>query len=193
MACAKPSWYWSILTYPHYSLSQLHIKVSMYTPSRSMNKIWRNTRTMSEHSCHHSENETTQNTLLQQVIVLESEMEDMQAQIAQKQAFLLEQEQQHQQLNSQLNSLSPIDQLPAGIKTEIFYSALCPITKGGKNPFFLGKICWGCRDFVWSSPVLWMNIHLWLMKKGYKAQTNLLQDWLFRTAGCPLTFYLTAV
>jgi len=72
---------------------------------------------MSEHSCHHSENETARNALLQQVTVLESEMEDTRAQIvAQKKAFLLEQEQQRRRLNSQLNSLSPIDQLPAEIK-----------------------------------------------------------------------------
>jgi septal ring factor EnvC (AmiA/AmiB activator) len=81
---------------------------------------------MPEHSgCYYSENvKTARNALLQQVAVLESEMEDTRAQIAQKQAFLFEQEQQRRRLDSQLNSLSPIDQLPAEIKTEIFYSAL---------------------------------------------------------------------
>ena len=38
--------------------------------------------------------------------------------------------------------------------------------------------------------MLWTNIHLWLTKKGYKAQTNLLRDWLSRNAGRPLTFCL---
>ena len=80
---------------------------------------------MPEHDCQHSENEIVRNALLQQVAVLESEMEDTRAQIAERQAFLLEQEQQRRRLDSQLNSLSPIDQLPGEIKTEIFYSALC--------------------------------------------------------------------
>ena len=120
---------------------------------------------MPEHGCQHSENEIARNALLQQVAVLESEMEDTRAQIAERQAFLLEQEQQRRRLDSQLNSLSPIDQLPGEIKTEIFYSALCLLPKRGKNPFFLGKICRGWRDFVWSSPVLWTNIHLRLTKK----------------------------
>jgi hypothetical protein len=147
---------------------------------------------MPEHDCHHSENETSRNALLQQVAVLESEMDETRAQIAQKQAFLLEQKQECRQLNSQLNSLSPIDQLPAEIKTEIFYNALCPLTKEGKSPFFLGKISRGWRDFVWSSPVLWTNMYLRLTKKGCKVQTNLLRAWLPRTAGCPLTFCLAS-
>ncbi|EDR10602.1 uncharacterized protein LACBIDRAFT_317225 [Laccaria bicolor S238N-H82] len=138
---------------------------------------------MPDQGCHRSENETAQNALLQQVAALESEMEDTRAQIAQKQAFLLEQEQERRRLDTQLNALSPIDQLPAEVKTEIFYS-VC------RNPFFLGKICRGWRDFVWSSPVLWTNIHLEVTKKNRKVQANLLRDWLSRTAGCPLTFCL---
>ena len=147
---------------------------------------------MLEYGCQHSENEIARNALLQQVAVLESEMEDTRAQIAERQAFLLEQEQQRRRLDSQLNSLSPIDQLPGEIKTEIFYSALCLLPKRGKNPFFLGKICRGWRDFAWSSPLLWTNIHLRLTKKNRKVQTNLLRDWLSRTAGCPLTFCLAS-
>ena len=147
---------------------------------------------MPKHGCPRSENETVRNALLQQVAALESEMEDTRAQIAQKQAFLFEQEQQRRQFYSQLNSLSPIDQLPAEIKTEIFYRALCLLPKRRKNPFFLGKVCRGWRDFVWSCPVLWTNIHLRVMKQNRKAQTNFVRDWLSRTAGYPLTFCLAS-
>lgn len=40
--------------------------------------------------------------------------------------------------------------------------------------------------------MLWTNIHLRVTKKNRKAQTNLLRDWLSRTAGCPLTFCLAS-
>jgi len=75
----------------------------------------------------------------------------------------------------------------------------CPLYDGdGKGersvitPFFLGKICRDWRDLVWSSPLLWINIHLCITRRRYKAQANLLRDWLSRTASCPISFCLTS-
>lgn len=147
---------------------------------------------------HHTENEI-RDAVLRQVAAVKSEME-------QTRALLREQSKECLRLYSKLNSLSSIDRLPAEIKTEIFHNALLPVSnlknfhastgRGGDlsvTPFSLGKICKGWRNFVWSSPLLWTNIHLCLSKRRYESQTTLLREWLSRTAGCALSFHLTAV
>jgi hypothetical protein len=137
----------------------------------------------------HSDNEI-RNAVLRQVAVVESKME-------QTRALLREQSKERLQLYSKLNSLSPIDRLPSEVKTEIFHNALLSEDFHGGDlsvtPFFLGKICQGWRNFVWSSPMLWTDIHLCLSKRRYESQTNLLREWLSRTAGCALSFHLTTV
>ena len=126
--------------------------------------------------------ETRRDVLLLQVAALESEM-------AQKRL----------RLYSEINTLSPIDQLPAEIKTEIFYNALGSLVNSecqeysewqGIYPFFLGKICRSWRDFVWSTPILWTTLHLCLSKDKYEAQTYLLHDWLSRISNLPISFCL---
>jgi hypothetical protein len=72
---------------------------------------------MSENGPHRSENKNTQNTLFRQVAGLEAEM-------ARMRALLLERKKERLRLYSKINSLSPFDQLPAEIKTEIFHNAL---------------------------------------------------------------------
>jgi len=139
---------------------------------------------MSENSPHRSENENTRNALLQQV-----------AEMARMRACPLEIEKERLRLYSRINSLSPFDQLPAEIKTEIFYNAVSPLTdlygsEGPVNPFFLGKICHGWRDFVWSTPILWTSLFLWLSTDNYEAQAVLLRDWLSRTGEYPISFCL---
>ncbi|KIJ97238.1 hypothetical protein K443DRAFT_257735 [Laccaria amethystina LaAM-08-1] len=145
----------------------------------------------------HSENAKTKNGLLLQMAAVESE-------IAQTQAVLLKQQEERRRLRSQLNSLSPINQLPAEIKTEIFYRTLGPLTSSelageeeeggeGETPLFLGKICQSFRYFVWSTPILWTTIRLWLTKARYVAQTDLLRDWLPRTANYPISFSLDTI
>ena len=139
----------------------------------------------------HSENAKTKNGLFLQIAALESE-------IAQTQAVLLKQQEERRRLRSQLNSLSPINQLPAEIKTEIFYRTLGPLARSkenedGETPFFLGKICQTFKDFVWSTPVLWTTIRLRLAKARYEAQTDLLHDWLSRTANYPISFSLDTI
>ena len=111
---------------------------------------------------------------------------------------------QVQRLCSEINSLSSFNSLlPAEIKAAIFYKAMqlpCPLNDGGSKgerppvitPFFLGKICRDWRDLVWSSPLLWSNIHLSVTRRRRKAQARLLRDWLSRTASCPLSFCLTS-
>ncbi|KIJ96900.1 hypothetical protein K443DRAFT_633521 [Laccaria amethystina LaAM-08-1] len=141
--------------------------------------------------CDHSENAKTTNGLLLQIAALESE-------IAKTQAVLLEQQEKHRRLRSQLNSLSPINQLPAEIKTEIFHKTLGLLadskeTEEGETPFFLGKICKSFRYFIWSTPILWTTIRLWLTKAQYEAQTDLLRDWLPRTANYPISFSLDTI
>ena len=138
-----------------------------------------------------SDSAKTGNGLLLQLAALESE-------IAQTQAVLLKQQEEHRRLRSQLNSLSPINQLPAEIKTKIFHRTLGPLadskfTEEGETPFFLGKICQSFRYFVWSTPILWTTIRLWLTKARYTAQTNLLRDWLSRTANYPISFSLDTI
>ena len=105
-----------------------------------------------------------------------------------------------QRLCSQVNSLSSFNSLlPAEIRAAIFYQAIqlpchpdnkaeCSVT----TPFFLGKVWRDWRDLVWSSPLLWTNIHLCVTRQRCKAQANLLRDWLSRTASCPLSFCLTS-
>ena len=125
--------------------------------------------------------------VLQQIKALESEKAQTQALVAQKQSLLLE---QRRGLYSKLNSLSPVDKLPVEIKTEIFYNTLpvhptpkyCKDKGTEMHPFFLGKICRGWRQFVWSTPVLWTILHLWLSVDRYDTQTELLREWLSRTA-----------
>ncbi|EDR04078.1 uncharacterized protein LACBIDRAFT_306323 [Laccaria bicolor S238N-H82] len=103
----------------------------------------------------------------------------------------VKQEKERQQLNTQLNSLFPINQLPAEIKAEIFFNALGSLTDFvGVTPFFLGKICRCWRDVVWSTPILWTTLHLRLSRDNYKAQAALLRDWLFRTGKLPISFCL---
>jgi hypothetical protein len=58
------------------------------------------------------------------------------------------------------------------------------------NPFFLGKICHGWRDFVWSTPILWTSLYLQLLTDNYEAQAVLLRDWLSRTGEYPISFCL---
>ena len=142
---------------------------------------------MSENGPHRSENETRE-ALLQHVTAVEAEMVRMRG-------LLLEKEKERLRLYSKINSLSPFDQLPAEIKTEIFYNAVSPLTalygSGGLlNPFFLGKICHGWRDFVWSTPILWTTLYLQLSTDNYEAQTILLRDWLSRTGEYPISFCL---
>jgi len=139
---------------------------------------------MPEHD--HSDNAQTKNGLLLQIAALESE-------IAQTQAVLLKQQEEHRRLRSQLNSLSPINQLPTEIKTEIFHKTLGPLTEEGETPLFLGKICQSFRYFVWSTPILWTTIRLWLTKAHYETQTDLLRDWLSRTANYPISFSLGTI
>ena len=92
-----------------------------------------------------------------------------------------------------------LNQLPAEIKTEIFYRTLGPLTgsklieEEGKTPLFLGKICQSFRYFVWSTPILWTIIRLWLTKARYEAQTDLLRHWLSRTANYPISFSLDKI
>ena len=138
-----------------------------------------------------SDSAKTGNGLLLQLAALESE-------IAQTQAVLLKQQEEHRRLRSQLNSLSPINQLPAEIKTKIFHRTLGPLadskfTEEGETPFFLGKICQSFRYFVWSTPILWTTIRLWLTNARYEAQIDLLRDWLPRTANYPISFSLDTV
>jgi hypothetical protein len=139
-------------------------------------------KSMSEHGRqYHSKNEM-RNALFRQIASLELS---------------------RQRLLSQINSLSSFNSLlPADIRAAIFYEAMqlpCPLDEGdGKGehsvitPFFLGKICRDWRDLVWSSPLLWTNIYLCMTRRRCKAQANLLQDWLSRTARCPLSFCLTS-
>ena len=139
----------------------------------------------------HPESAKTKNDLLLQIAALESD-------IAQTQAVLLKQQEERRRLHSQLNSLSPINQLPPEIKTEIFHRTLGPLANSkfieeGETPFFLGKICQSFRYFVWSTPVLWTTIRLWLIKARYEAQTDLLRDWLSRTANYPISFSLDTI
>ena len=138
----------------------------------------------------HSENVKTKNGLLLQIAATESER-------AQTQAVLLKQQEECQRLRSQINSLSPINQLPPEIKAEIFHRTLGPLADSksieeGETPFFLGKICRSWRYFVWSTPILWTTMRLWLAKARYEAQTNLLRDWLSRTSKYPISFSLGA-
>ena len=133
-----------------------------------------------------SDGAKTKNCLLLQIAALESE-------IAETQAVLLKKQEEHRRLRSQLNTLSPINQLPPEIKTEIFCRTVGPLAdsryiKQGETPFFLGKICQSFRYFVWSTPILWTTIRLWLVKARYEAQTNLLRDWLPRAANYPISF-----
>jgi hypothetical protein len=145
-----------------------------------------NTRSMSENSPHRSENENSRNALLQQVEAVETEMARMWAL----------QENERLRLCSKINSLSPFDQLPAEIKTEIFYNALSPLTDlydsevRVVDPFFLGKICHGWRDFVWSTPIFWTTLCLQLSTDNYETQVVLLRDWLSRTGEYPISFCL---
>jgi len=108
--------------------------------------------------------------------------------------LLLEKEKERLWLYSKINSLSPFDQLPAEIKTEIFYNTLSPLTDlydlEGVNPFFLGKVCHGWRVFVWSTPILWTTLYLRPSTDNYEAQAVLLRDWLSRTGEYPISFCL---
>ena len=105
-----------------------------------------------------------------------------------------------QRLYSQVNSLSSFNSLlPAEIRAAIFYQAIqlpCPLDDKAEcsviTPFFLGKVCRDWRDLVWSSPLLWTNIHLCVTRQRCKAQAHLLRDWVSRTASCPLSFCLTS-
>jgi len=141
---------------------------------------------MSENGPHRSENETRK-ALLQQVAGLE-------AGTARMWALPLEKEKEHLRLHSKIKSTSPFDQLPAEINIEIFYNALNPLTDWydakGISPFFLGKVCHGWRDFVWSTPILWTILYLRLSTNNYEAQTVLLRDWLSRTGKYPISFCL---
>jgi len=139
---------------------------------------------MPENCIPRSENENTRNALFRQVADLEAEM-------ARMQALLLEKGKERLRLYSEINSLSPFDQLPAEIKTEIFYNALNMSTGWyDVNPFFLGKVCHGWRDLVWSTPILWKTLYLRLSRDKYKAQAVLLRDWLSRTGKYPISFRL---
>ena len=139
---------------------------------------------------HHSGNETTR----RQVALLESEMLETKALREHARVPLqVEQEKERRQLelNSQLNSLSPINQLPVEIKAEIFYNALGSLTDfKGVNPFFLAKICHCWRVVVWSTPILWTTLYLRLSRNNYKTQSVLLHDWLSRTGKHPISFCL---
>ena len=177
----------SIYPCKHCKLQMLGERVS-YSASLQEFKISK--ASVPEHVPHHSDNEI-RNAVLRQLAAVESEME-------QTRALLREQSEERLRLYSKLNSLSPIDLLPAEIKTEIFHNALLSknfhTTREGDlpvTPFFLGKICQGWRNFVWSSPALWADIHLCLSKRRYESQTSLLHEWLSRTAGCALSFHLT--
>jgi len=137
---------------------------------------------------HYSGNETARNALLRQGALLESEMAETKALMEHTWVTLLE---ERRKLNSQLNLLSPINQLPAEIKAEIFYNAVGDFyCLEGVNPLFLGKICHCWRDVVWSTPILWTTLYLRLSRDNFKAQTVLLRDWLSRAGKYPISFCL---
>ena len=142
---------------------------------------------MPENGPRRSENENTRNALFHQVAGLEAEM-------ARMRALLLEKEQERLRLYSKINSLSLFDQLPAEIKTEIFYNTLNQSSgwydSNRVNPLFLGKVCHGWRDFVWSTPILWTTLYLRPSTDNYEAQAVLLRDWLSRTGEYPISFCL---
>ncbi|PPQ74759.1 hypothetical protein CVT26_005056 [Gymnopilus dilepis] len=58
------------------------------------------------------------------------------------------------------------------------------------SPFFLGSICSQWRTIVWSTPMIWSRISLYLITSRYETQIELLQDHLTRSGDLPLTINL---
>ncbi|KDR77100.1 hypothetical protein GALMADRAFT_246286 [Galerina marginata CBS 339.88] len=90
----------------------------------------------------------------------------------------------------------PAYNLPAEMLLEIF-NHICeppkalgsPPKVGNREsgPLLLGSVCRQWRDIVWSSPTLWTYIHLILSRNKCAVQTKLLDEYLRRSNGLPLT------
>ncbi|PPQ82711.1 hypothetical protein CVT25_009408 [Psilocybe cyanescens] len=101
----------------------------------------------------------------------------------------------------QTQSKRPLSHLPTEIITEIFLNVcdrpILPRTSPNSSrktsivyPLFLGKICKEWRRVAWKCPLLWNVIHIPLSLRKYGQQLILLQEWVARSADCPLSIYL---
>ena len=63
----------------------------------------------------------------------------------------------------------------------------------GYESLLLGKICLNWRAIAWSTPSLWSRVDLYLSKKRYLVQTELLAGWLQRSKAVPLTIRIQTI
>ncbi|KAJ7458771.1 hypothetical protein B0H11DRAFT_184017 [Mycena galericulata] len=91
----------------------------------------------------------------------------------------------------------PVLSLPNEITSEIFTQFLPSYPErsllfGPLSPSFLCRICRQWRDVALSTPVLWNALRLDLVfPRLYEQQLHLLELWLQRSGGCPLSLELS--
>ncbi|KAF9005018.1 hypothetical protein BDQ17DRAFT_371811 [Cyathus striatus] len=107
--------------------------------------------------------------------------------------------QEASRLKAHINEISSsVSHLPVEILSEIFtyaapYDARPEIDTKPQllSPFFLGAVCKRWREIAWTTPTIWTNVSVFLSRASrYPIQVELLQDWLKRSGGLPLTIKL---
>jgi len=57
-------------------------------------------------------------------------------------------------------------------------------------PFIIGGVCKAWRNTAWATPRIWETIAITFSSARIKSQNQLLQEWIYRSASCPLYVYL---
>ncbi|KAF9005003.1 hypothetical protein BDQ17DRAFT_1541030 [Cyathus striatus] len=101
-------------------------------------------------------------------------------------------------MKAHVNRLSTMSRLPAEVLAEIFqystpYNVNPKMTTQREllSPLFLGAVCKEWRDIAWTTPYIWTSVSILISgAKRYPIQVGLLQGWLQRARGLPLTINL---
>ncbi|KAF9556842.1 hypothetical protein CPC08DRAFT_820242 [Agrocybe pediades] len=80
--------------------------------------------------------------------------------------------------------------LPLEIVTRIFSLAI-DYEPGDMPPqLVMGQVCRNWQEIVWSTPTLWKDLRILLVKDRFKQQEQLIREWIDRTAQCTLLIHI---
>ncbi|KAH9474589.1 hypothetical protein JR316_0013051 [Psilocybe cubensis] len=103
----------------------------------------------------------------------------------------------HYRLSYHLNKArSVLSSLPNEVISQIFLFMCAPETSVWEflcfppTQFLIGSVCKEWRQIAWSTPHLWDNIEIQLVRKSCETQIELLEEWIERSGNLPLDIHI---
>ncbi|KAF9467510.1 hypothetical protein BDZ94DRAFT_1248271 [Collybia nuda] len=126
---------------------------------------------------------------------LQRELVGVEGEVLQLEALLKKLLEKRRALKQQINMrLSPLLRLPTEIIHKISMAVFPERAVASHwketTPLLLGSICRIWRDIAWSMPRLWSTIHVGIRKKYRAPKVVLLEEWLHRSRGRPISVFL---